>query len=108
MANQKLVTTPQSSDDLIKYAKTQLGEPVLVINVSNEQCQTRLREALDLFNTWHMDANLHFYLAQQLQAADVSSNSITVPDFVNEVVRALSFNGMPEETNGTTPSIPFR
>ena len=46
---------PASRQELIDYALRQLGAPVLEINVSDEQIDDRLDDALQYFNERHFD-----------------------------------------------------
>ena len=47
------MATPTSRDELIEYAKRQLGAPVLEINVADEQVEDILDDAIQYFQDNH-------------------------------------------------------
>lgn len=46
----------QSRDQLAEYALRKLGEPVIQVNVAQEQLEDRINDALHMFIRYHMDA----------------------------------------------------
>lgn len=76
---------PNSRDTLIDYCKRRLGDPVLEINVDEDQIEDRIDEALQYWQEYHSDATLRHYLKHQVTQADknneyipISSNVLTV------------------------------
>lgn len=62
---------PASRQELIDYALRQLGAPVLEINVSEEQLDDRLDDALQYFNERHFDGVEKMYLKYKFTQADI-------------------------------------
>ena len=56
------MATPTSREELIEYAKRQLGAPVLEINVADEQCDDIVDDALQFFYERHFDGVMQCYL----------------------------------------------
>lgn len=62
---------PASRQELIDYALRQLGAPVLEINVSEEQLDDRLDDALQYFNERHFDGVEKMYLKYKFTQDDI-------------------------------------
>lgn len=62
---------PASRQELIDYALRQLGAPVLEINVSEEQIDDRLDDALQYFNERHFDGVEKMFLKYQFTQDDI-------------------------------------
>jgi len=62
---------PASRQQLIDYALRQLGAPVLEINVSEEQIDDRLDDALQYFNERHFDGVEKMFLKYKFTQEDI-------------------------------------
>ena len=62
---------PASRQELIDYALRQLGAPVLEINVSEEQLEDRLDDALQYFNERHFDGVEKMFLKYKITQEDI-------------------------------------
>lgn len=80
-----------SREQLKQYALRALGAPVLQINVSEEQLQDRIDEALEYFNLYHYDGIERMYLKHQITQANIDTQSVTIPDYVYGVKRIIPF-----------------
>lgn len=80
-----------SREQLKQYALRALGAPVLQINVSEEQLQDRIDEALDYFNLYHYDGIERVYLKHQITQTEIDNQAITIPDYVYGVKRIIPF-----------------
>jgi len=69
---------PNSRDTLIDYCKRRLGDPVLEINVDEDQIEDRIDEALQYWQEYHSDATLRHYLKHQVTATDVTNEYIPI------------------------------
>ena len=65
------MSKPASRQQLIDYALRQLGAPVLEINVSEEQLDDRLDDALQYFNERHFDGVEKMYLKYKITQDDI-------------------------------------
>ena len=78
---------PASRQDLIDYAKRRLGDPVLEINVDDDQIEDRIDEAIQYWQEFHSDATIKTYLKHQVTAADITNEYIPISSNVLTVNR---------------------
>ena len=89
-----------SRDTLADYCKRNLGEPVIEVNIDEDQVSDRIDEALEIFQEFHSDATHRTYLKHQVTQDDLNNNFITVPDSVHIVSRLLPLsNSINSSTN---------
>ena len=62
---------PSSREGLIDYAKSQLGFPVLEINVADEQFQDLLDDAIQIYQERHYDGIARMYLKYKITQDDI-------------------------------------
>ena len=62
---------PASRSDLINYCKSQLGAPVLEINVADEQVDDLVDDALQYFHERHFDGVVQTYLKYKITQDDI-------------------------------------
>tara|TARA_B100000424_G_scaffold257525_1_gene238523 strand:- start:1158 stop:1913 length:756 start_codon:yes stop_codon:yes gene_type:complete len=72
------MANPTSRATLIDYCKRRLGDPVIEINVDEDQLEDRVDEALQYYQEYHSDATLRTYLKHQVTATDVSNEYISL------------------------------
>ena len=84
------MSIPTTREEYKEYCLRNLGKPVIEINVSEEQLQDRIDEALSLYHEMHFDAVEKVYLKHELTAGEVSNNYIEIPDAVRGVTRIFS------------------
>ena len=72
------MAAPNSRDTLIDYCKRRLGDPVIEINVDDEQIEDRVDEALQYYQEYHTDATFRTYLQHQITASDVTNKYISI------------------------------
>ena len=83
------MATVNSRDTLIDYCKRRLGEPVIEVNLDEDQISDRIDEALEYFQEFHSDATFRTYIKHQVTDDDLTNNYITVPSSVHVVTRLL-------------------
>ena len=76
------MAVPNSRDTLIDYCKRKLGDPVLEINVDEDQIEDRIDEALQYWQEYHYDATVRGYVNHLITATDKTTEYITVPSNV--------------------------
>lgn len=72
------MANPSSRATLIDYCKRRLGDPVVEINVDEDQLEDRVDEALQYYQEYHSDATLRTYLKHLVTADDVSNEYISL------------------------------
>lgn len=73
-----MATEPTTQQEFIDYTFRALGQGVIKVQVSPEQAEERLLEALDYFYERHPDFQYRTLFPYQLTAADSASRSINV------------------------------
>lgn len=81
------MANPTSRDTLIDYCKRRLGDPVVEINVDDDQVEDRIDEALQYYQEYHSDATLRTYLKHQVTAEDISNEYITISSDITFVTK---------------------
>lgn len=78
---------PSTRQELIDYAKRQLGAPVLQINIADEQVDDIIDTAIQFYQEWHYEGVEKMYLKHLVTADDVTrfktsneENSTLAPD----------------------------
>jgi hypothetical protein len=80
------ITTRQG---LIDYCLRRLGQPVIEINIDEDQLSERVDDALEYFQEYHFDGVEKVFLKHTVTAADITNEYIPVADPVISVVRVL-------------------
>jgi hypothetical protein len=90
------MANPNSRATLIDYCKRRLGDPVIEINVDEDQLEDRVDEALQYYQEYHSDATLRTYLKHQVTASDVTNEYIPLSSDITYVSKLFpissSFN----------------
>ena len=85
------MANPNSRNKLIQYCKRKLGEPVIEVNVDEDQIEDRIDEALQYFQEYHSDGTFRAYLKHQITADDIANKYITIMDSVLYIKRLIPF-----------------
>jgi len=86
------MANPTSRDTLIDYCKRRLGDPVIEINVDEDQLEDRLDEALQVFQEYHSDATFRTYISHLVTADDVTNEYVSVDSSVLSVTKMFAIN----------------
>lgn len=81
---------PTNREEFTKHCLRRAGGGVIRHNVTDEQIDDRVDEALYKYARHHYDGSEKVYVAHQLQAGDVSSKSITMNQNIIGVVDVFS------------------
>ena len=81
------MAAPTSRDTLIEHCKRRLGDPVIEINVDDDQVSDRVDEALQYYQEFHSDATHRTYLKHLVTGADVANEYITLASTIQFVSR---------------------
>ncbi len=83
------MANPSSRQTLIDYCKRRLGEPVIEVNVDEDQVEDRVDEALQYYQEYHSDATYRGYLKHLITSSDVTNQYISISNDVQFVKRLL-------------------
>jgi len=83
---------PTDREQFKDYCLRRLGYPVIDINVSEEQIQDRIDDALVYYQDYHYDATERVLYRHQITADDVTNRYITMPQSIIGVSDILPIN----------------
>jgi hypothetical protein len=78
---------PSDRESFKEYCLRKLGSPVIEINVSEEQVEDRIDEAISFFRDYHYDGSQLVYLKHQLTQEELDQGFIEVPPRLLGVTR---------------------
>ena len=67
---------------LIEYCLRALGEPVVEINIDEQQVEDRVDEAIEYFRQYHFDGIEKVYLKHNITQQNIDDKFILVPDLI--------------------------
>lgn len=83
----------RNREEFKDYCMRKLGWPAVKINVTDDQIEDRVDEALSFWKDYHYDGSELHYLKYAITQVDLDNGYITVPDGVIGVVRILDIAG---------------
>ena len=86
------MANPTSRTTLIDYCKRKLGDPVIEINVDEDQLEDRLDEALQIFQEYHSEGTVRTFVSQQITADDVTNEYVSVASDILFVARMFAID----------------
>ena len=72
------MAAPNSRGTLADYCKRRLGEPVIEVNIDEDQVEDRIDESLQYYREFHSDATVRTYLKHLVTATDVTNQYIPI------------------------------
>lgn len=84
--------TVTSRQGLIDYALRELGDPVIEINVDDQQVEDRIDDALQLFAEQHFDGVEKVYLTHTLTQTDIDNEWIPISNAIISIIRVIPTN----------------
>lgn len=85
-----------SRQGLIDYCLRKLGDPVIEINVDDDQIEDKVDDALQKYQEFHSDATIRTYIKHEVTADDVANKYIPISSdiiFVSKVFPVTSTYG---------------
>jgi hypothetical protein len=90
------MANPASRQQLIDYCLRELGDPVIEINVDEDQLEDRVDEAFQYYQEYHSDATVRTYLKHQITQTDIDNEYIEIDPSITFVSKlfplASNFN----------------
>jgi len=81
---------PTSKQEFKEYCLRKLGAPVIQINVSEEQVDDRVDEAISFWSDYHYNGSEHVYLRHHITQADADNGYIEIPERLLGVSRIFN------------------
>jgi hypothetical protein len=86
------MSTVSTRAELKDYCLRRLGFPIIEINVTDEQIEDRISDALQFYADYHYDATTKVYYKHTIDATDAENRYITVPNNIIGVTRIFPMN----------------
>jgi hypothetical protein len=83
---------PSTREEFKEYCLRKLGAPVIEINVSDEQVEDRIDEAMSFFRDYHYDGSQLVYLKHQLTQEELDQGWVPVPSRLLGVTRIFDLS----------------
>lgn len=93
------MANPASRQELKNYCLRRLGEPVVDVNVDDEQVEDRIDDALKFYQDYHYDGTERLYLKHQVTQDDVNNNYIEVNDAIIGVISVFDIGDAIQSSN---------
>lgn len=83
---------PTTREEFKDYILRKLGQPVIQVNVSEEQVEDRVDEAVSFWRDYHYNGSQLVYLKHQLTADDIENKYIDLPTGLLGIQGIFRFN----------------
>lgn len=99
---------PTTREQFKKYCLRKLGHPVIKIDVTDEQVDDRIDEALNKYMRQHYDGSEKVYLAHQLTQAECDTKTIVLDDTILGVIDVFQIGWSTGSTGGLLFNVPYQ
>lgn len=86
------MSQPTTRRQLIDFCLRRLGEPVIEINVDEDQLQDKIDDAIQVYQEYHSDATTRVYLKHLVTADDVTNEYIVLDNDIIFVSRLFAIS----------------
>ena len=93
------MANPASRQQLKEYCLRRLGEPVIDVNVDDEQLEDRIDDALKFYQDYHYDGTERIFLKHQITAADKTNEYIEINDNIIGIIRVFDIGDSINSSN---------
>ncbi|MDB2498473.1 hypothetical protein N9X90_04725 [Alphaproteobacteria bacterium] len=93
------MAVPNTRQTHIDYCLRRLGDPVIEINVDDDQLEDRVDESLEYFREYHSEALQRTFLKHEVTATDVTNEFITIDSDITQVTKLFSIQTGTSTTN---------
>lgn len=83
---------PVNREEFKEYCLRKIGAPVIEINISEEQIEDRIDEAISFYRDYHYDGSQLVYLKHQLTEQELEQGYIEVPNRLLGVTRIFDLS----------------
>ncbi|MCX8008213.1 MAG: hypothetical protein N3A54_00760 [Patescibacteria group bacterium] len=88
------LSKPETREEFIQNCLCRLGYPVIEINVSPEQCEILVDQALQKYWDYHFDGQIPVYYVHLITAQNKTNNTVVLPDKIHGVVSILPISNL--------------
>ena len=89
----------ETRQQFIDYCKRRLGQPVIDINVDDDQVDDRVDEALEFWTDYHYDGTEKLYLKHKITEADLRNKYLQIPDKIIGISGVMPFDDSASSVN---------
>ena len=90
----------ETREGLKQYCLRRLGAPLVNIDVTDEQIEDRIDDALSKFARYHYSGSEKLYYKHELTQIDIDNRYITLPENIITVIRVLPYGGGMSDMSG--------
>ena len=83
---------PNNRQEFGEYCLRQLGKPIIKIEITQEQVDDRIDDALTMWREFHYDATQRTYLKHQITTTDLINHWIPCGDDIQSVIRVVQYD----------------
>ena len=83
------MATVTSRQGLVDYCLRRLGQPVVEINIDEDQLDERVDDALEFFQEYHFDGVEKVFVKHEITAGNITNEYINTDNSIISVVRVL-------------------
>lgn len=87
------MSTPSTRSDFKEYCLRKLGKPVINIDVSDDQVEDRVDDALKFYYDYHYNGLNKIYYKHQITQTDIDNGYFTLPESIVGVVSIFDMGG---------------
>ncbi len=93
------MANPSSRAELKNYCLRRLGEPVVDVNVDDDQLEDRIDDASKFYQDYHYDGTERIFLKHQVTAEDKTNGYITIPEAIIGVIHVFDIGDSLNSSN---------
>jgi hypothetical protein len=82
--------TVTNRSELKAFCLRELGEPLVTVNITDEQIEDRIDTAIEFFNEYYWDGIKKEYFKHQITAQNISDRFIPIPDHIWAVTKVFN------------------
>ena len=86
------MANPSSRQGLIDYCLRRLGDPVIEINVDEDQIEDRVDEALQYYREYHSEGTYRGYIQHLVTEDDITNKYIPISNNVQQVTKLFKMD----------------
>lgn len=94
------MAVPTTRKEFSEFCLRALGKPVIQINVSEEQVDDRIDQALRFYWDYHFDGTEKIYYKHEIDANTISNQYIDLPENIIGAVRIFEFDSATSSGSG--------